>query len=182
MRKLINDFRKDTSGVALVEFAIFLPVFVLSLAVVVEGARIFFSYQAAVVGVRDAARYLSRTAPGDICTIWANSGIVENYDASIQTALVGIIDEAMDNENDQLPSQVTRGTVAATWVCEAPPSAGTVTPGGVVTEYRQALVPMAQVSAQFTITYPLGNVFNLNGFTLPTIDHIVVDRSRIFGV
>lgn len=173
MRNLIKDFRKDTSGVALVEFAIFLPIFVLALAVVVEGSRIFFSYQGAIVGVRDATRYLARTAPGDICSVWGNSGLIEAEDSSIQAALVAIIDEAMDNEQDELPDEVLRGTVAASWVCEAPPS-------GFV--YRQTLVPMAQVSAEFTILLPLGSIFDLNGITLPTINHTVTDRSRIFGV
>lgn len=173
MRRLLNNFRQDTSGVALVEFAIFLPIFVLSLAVIVEGSRIFFSYQGAIVGVRDAARYLARTAPGDICTVWGNSGIVESYDSGIQTALVAIIDEAMDNEQDQLPDEVLRGNVLATWTCEAPPTGET---------YRQTLVPMAQVSAQFTILLPLGDIFEFNGITLPTINHTVLDEARIFGV
>lgn len=174
MRRALHTFRTDTSGVALVEFAIFLPIFVLALAVVVEGSRIFFSYQAAVVGVRDATRYLARTAPGDICTVWGDTGgLIEAEDSSMQAALVAIIDEAMDNERDELPDEVLRGTVAATWTCEAPPS-------GFV--YRQSLVPVAQVSAEFTILLPLGSVFEWNGITLPTINHTVTDQSRIFGV
>jgi Flp pilus assembly pilin Flp len=171
MRNHFNKFRKDTSGVALVEFAVFLPIFLLALAVVVEGSRIFFSYQGAVVGVRDAARYLARTAPGDICAGTAPAGGV--FSGTLQTTLVAIIDEAMDNEQDELPDEVQRGTVSATWVCVSPPS-GTV--------YRQNRVPVAQVSADFTILLPLGAVFEFNGFTLPTISHTVTDQSRIFGV
>lgn len=173
IRELLHNFRKDTSGVALVEFAIFLPIFVLALAVVVEGSRIFFSYQGAVVGVRDAARYLARTAPGDICAVWGVFGDVEDEDSSIQTALVSIIDEAMDNERDELPDEVIRGDVFASWTCVAPPTGQT---------YRQTLVPIARVSAEFTILLPLGSVFEWNGITLPTINHTVVDESRIFGV
>ena len=52
----IDRFRREESGVALVEFALFLPLFALSFFVIVEFSRIFFSYQGAIVGVRDAAR------------------------------------------------------------------------------------------------------------------------------
>lgn len=171
MRALLSNFRKDTSGVALVEFAIFLPIFLLALAVVVEGSRIFFSYQGAIVGVRDAARYMARAAPGDVCTDATVSGGV--ISGTLRTRLVEIIDEAMDNERDELPNQVQRGTVSAAWVCVSPPTG---------TTYRQTRVPVAQVSANFTILLPLGSVFEWNGITLPTINHTVTDQSRIFGV
>lgn len=173
MRKSLKKFGKDTSGVALVEFAIFLPIFVLSLAVIVESARIFFSYQGAVVGVRDATRYLARTLPGDICSLWGTSGFVALEDGAINASIVAIIDEAMDNEDDLLPANVSRGTVSATWVCEDPP---------IGQEYRQTQVPIARIAAQFTIQLPLGDVFELNGFTVPPITHVVIDESRIFGV
>ena len=175
-RRLLKNFRKDTSGVALVEFAIFLQVFVLALAVVVEGSRIFFSYQGAVVGVRDAARFLARTAPGNICTEWANSGTVDFYDIAMYNALLAIIDEGLADETGDAPDLVVRGAVGASWICEGPPTTGPVT------AYRQTLVPMAQVSATFTIQFPLGDIFDLNGFTIPPITHTVTDRSRIFGV
>ncbi|CAN0605625.1 unnamed protein product, partial [Ectocarpus sp. 12 AP-2014] len=63
----LTKFRREESGVALVEFAIFLPLFLLAFFVVVEFSRIFFSYQGAISGVRDATRYLARVADADVC-------------------------------------------------------------------------------------------------------------------
>ena len=60
---LLLRFFKRSEGAALVEFAILLPVFVLAFFTIVEFSRTFFSYQGAVVGVRDAARAESSRGP-----------------------------------------------------------------------------------------------------------------------
>ena len=56
-------FAEREDGAALVEFALLLPIFLLLFAMAVEGSRTFWSYQTAIAGVRDAARYVARAAP-----------------------------------------------------------------------------------------------------------------------
>ena len=53
---------------ALVEFAISLPLILVVSYGTIDSMRLFWTYQAAVAGVRDAARYVARVAPDDICT------------------------------------------------------------------------------------------------------------------
>lgn len=176
MRRLlahIDNFRRDESGVALVEFAIFLPLFVLSFFVVVEFSRIFFSYQGAIVGVRDASRYMARVASAGICVTnpaTPNNGTVTVPGSNAIAA--EIVERSMRNESNLLPNNVVLNSVAVLVRC-------VVDPG----QYRQANLPIVTVSAQITITLPLGNVLELNGQPLlPTIDPVILDESRVFGV
>lgn len=60
-------FLRDEDGVALVEFAVVLPMMLLVLAIIFEGTRLLLSYQAAISGVRDATRFLSRVVPATVC-------------------------------------------------------------------------------------------------------------------
>lgn len=176
----LTRFRKGEDGVALVEFAMFLPLFLLSFFVIVEFSRIFFSYQGAVVGVRDAARYMARVAPEGIC-VGASDGTggVLNYansdggGGSIDAAYA-IVHRNMENETSVLPTNVEILSVAATYVCVVPATAGT---------YRQDEVPVAQVAANIRITLPLAGILELNGQALiPSITHTITDQSRIYGV
>ncbi|MGI9388754.1 MAG: TadE/TadG family type IV pilus assembly protein [Boseongicola sp.] len=179
IKTLVRRFRRDEDGVALVEFAIFLPLFLLSFFVIVEFSRVFFSYQGAVVGVRDAARYLARVAPEGICSGAANGSggvlVFSNPDGNggFEDAALQIVRRNMDNEYDVLPEKITIQSVTSTYVCVVPP-AGT---------YRQNEVPIAQVAAQVEIELPLGGILTFNGLQLiPNITHTVTDQSRIFGV
>ncbi len=180
IRSQLVRFRRDENGVALVEFALFLPLFLLSFFVIVEFARVFFSYQGAVVGVRDAARYLARVAPAGICegavppSGGGNAGGTfttitnTNGDDKIEE----IILRNMDNEDGALPAKVFLRGVTYSYVCVIAP--------GV---YRQDEVPIGQVSAAIEIELPLGGILELNGQPLiPNITHTVTDQSRIFGV
>ena len=63
----LKAFGKCDRGAVLVEFAIMLPVFLLTFAVIFEGGRMLWSYQATAAGVRDASRYLARISPETIC-------------------------------------------------------------------------------------------------------------------
>ena len=179
IKSRLKGFRRDEDGVALVEFAIFLPLFLLSFFVIVEFSRVFFSYQGAIVGVRDAARYLARVAPANICSGAANGAggvlVFNNPDGNGGTidAIEEIVYRNMDNETGILPTNVFIMNVTSTYVCVVP-AAGT---------YRQVEVPIAQVSAQFQIVLPLGGILEFNGLPLiPNITHTVTDQSRIFGV
>lgn len=179
LRSTLSQFRKSEDGVALVEFALFLPLFLLSLFVIVEFSRVFFSYQGAIVGVRDAARYMARVAPEGIC-VGASDGTggvltFSNPDGNggSVSASYAIVYRNMENESNVLPTNVEILNVVSTYVCEVP------APG----TYRQDEVPVAQVSADIRITLPLVGILELNGQPLiPPITHTITDRSRIFGV
>ena len=139
----LKRFRRDEEGVALVEFGIFLPLFLLSFFVIVEFSRVFFSYQGAVVGVRDAARYLARVAPSGICSGAADGsgGVLVYTNANGNDAIAEIVLRNMDNENGFLPAKIYLQNVASTYVCVVP------APG----TYRQDEVPIAQVSVDIEI-------------------------------
>ena len=176
-------FRREEEGVALVEFALFLPIFVLAFFVIVEFSRIFFSYQGAVVGVRDAARYLGRVAPAGICdgaVADENTGnnpggglVISDTNGNPVAVARQIIERNMDNESRvNLPNNVFLTQVSTTYECVI------TTPG----EYRQDNVPLVRVAATFRIILPLGSILELNGLPLiPEVSHEVTDTSRIFG-
>ncbi len=60
--------RTPQRGVALVEFALVLPLLLLLLFGITETARAMFEYDSLVKATRGAARYLSTAAPGDATT------------------------------------------------------------------------------------------------------------------
>lgn len=176
LSKAIKRFRKRDDGTALVEFAVFLPLFLLSFAIIVEFSRLFFSYQGAVEGVRDAARYLARVTDGDICVGQsAGSGInltVINPNTDNNDILL-VIKRNMDNEVGELPVKVELQQVVLSYECVVP-AAGT---------YRQKEVPIARVAADFKINFPLEGVFRFNSINnLLSVQHTIVDQSRIYGV
>ena len=184
-------FRKE-DGVALVEFAIFLPLFLLSFFVIVEFARVFFSYQGAVTGVRDAARYMARVAPAGICEGAGGAGGIFSSSTTTQSAYVNptiagtsrtdapyqIVWRNIDNEVGLLPTNIFLDDVRAVYRCVVPTVAGT---------YRQEEVPVVIVAADIRIVLPLIGLIELNGLTdiFPDgtfISHTVIDESRIYGV
>ena len=57
--------RQSQRGVALVEFALVLPLLLLLLFGITETGRAVFEYDSLVKATRGAARYLSNAAPGD---------------------------------------------------------------------------------------------------------------------
>ena len=170
---------------ALVEFAIFLPVFVLSFFVIVEFTRTFFSYQGAIVGVRDATRYLARVAPAGICdgedfvdvdgnpTNPAGFLVIDGTTGAANAAATTIIRRNMDNEGGiELPDQVNLINVVATYEC-------VITQPG---EYRQNNVPLVSVAATFEVLFPLAGILELNGLEERLkISRVVIDTARIFG-
>lgn len=189
MRKILGRFFQIEDGVALVEFAIFVPCFLLCFFVIVEFARVFFSYQGAVAGVRDAARYMARVVPAGICENAGGVGDIltsekdskpEYLNASIQDvprddAPFQIVWRNIDNEAGILPTNIYLDDVRSFYRC--------VTDGG----YRQDEVPIVIVSADIRIVLPLIGLIELNGLTdiFPDgtfISHTVIDESRIYGV
>lgn len=160
----IRRFAADTSGAALVEFAITLPFLLLLFAVIIEGSRMMWSYQTAITGVRDATRYVARAAPADICT---TGGAL--YDYVSQAELTEIVSQST-GDGSIFPKLVTVDSVSANSDCIA---------GSTFTYRNEPAV--AVVSAQITIQFPFTGLFALAGATVTSLTTTVTDRSRIFG-
>ncbi|WP_170414592.1 TadE/TadG family type IV pilus assembly protein [Ruegeria arenilitoris] len=151
--------RKD-DGAILVEFGLVMPLMLLLLAVTLESARMMWSYQSVIAGVRDASRYLSRVTPADICT---SGGSV----AGLTTTLKGIVEDDK-NANSLFPPSITVNSVTPSLSCVS----GT---------YRVNPAPVGTVSANITIQFPMGNILSLFGSGLSSVTTDVSDTSRIFG-
>ncbi|AZQ67195.1 pilus assembly protein [Silicimonas algicola] len=175
IRTALIKFRRSEDGVALVEFALLLPVFLLAFFVIVEFTRLFFSYQGAIVGVRDAARYMARTTNGDICADAGSVGVPEVITYNDGDRYYAIVQRSMDTEIDGfLPELVVLDWVSRSVTCVSHADAD---------RYRQARVPMAEVTARFTITFPLVGILELNGQrVLEPLWRDITDLSRVYGV
>lgn len=153
-------FAASDDGAILVEFGIVMPIILLFMALTVESARMMWSYQSAIAGVRDAGRYLARVTPADICQ---SGGSV----AGLSTTLKGIVEKDIGG-NAIFPSKVTVNSVTPSFSCVS----GT---------YRVSPAPVGQVSANVTIQFPMGGILNLFGNGISTVTTNVADSSRIFG-
>lgn len=160
MKVRLARFVRDESGVALVEFAITLPMMLLVFAVIVEGSRLMLGFQNAIGGVRDATRYMSRIVALDICS---TGGSISGYSTQLQT----IVSQSILGQS-VFPSGVTVNSVTPSYTC-------------VAGAYRVSPAPVVQVSAQITVNYPFAGIFTLVGGSLPNVTTTVTDRSRIFG-
>ncbi len=156
----LRRLRRDENGAALVEFAIMLPLTLVTFAMIIEGSRLMWSYQATAAGVRDAARYLARVAPATIC---ANGGSVATYSAQLKSII-----ENNSSGNTLFPSGISVTSVTPSLTCVA----GT---------FRISPAPVAQVQANLQITFPFASVFDLISHNLLTINTTVTDQARIFG-
>ena len=170
----LQRFRRRDDGVALVEFAIFLPIFLLAFFVIVEFGRTFFNYQSAVAGVRDATRYAARTLDQDICLGEADgAGAVLNIArASTPDNFYTIVERNLLNETGVLPTNIRLRRVVSSYRC-------VVTAGA----YRQDEVPIVRVQARLEVILPLGEILELNGRrVLRNIVTNIADESRVFGL
>jgi Flp pilus assembly protein TadG len=160
---LLHRFRHAEDGTALVEFAVSLPLILVVSFGTIDSMRLFWSYQAAVAGVRDAARYVARVAPADICDTGGSL-------AGFQTQLRTIIDSTIDG-GALYTGGVTIANVTATLTCE-----GTL-------GLRQAQVPVARVSADMSIVMPFTEVFRIvGGSGFGTLTTRIVEDARVFGL
>jgi Flp pilus assembly protein TadG len=164
MRALSDHLRRfgpSTSGAALVEFAVSLPLMLILVFGAFESQRLLWSYQAAVAGVRDAARYVARVADDDICDTAGASGTNAALTALATTALNRIV----------IPGGVTVTGVNVAVDCV--PSLG----------LRQAIVPRARVTADLRIALPFTAVFALaGGEGWGVIETSVIEEARIYGI
>lgn len=172
-RRALSRFVAKSDGATAVEFVIVLPVMLVCFALIVEGSRIFWNYQAAVGGVRDAARYLARVTNNDVC-----SGTTPSLGSTASSDAKAIIERNLTSGKGTsaiFPSAVTLSTTT-------PPSAslqciGTDTTG------LSVQVPVVRVNATVVVTLPMSNLLKFfiatpNGQMVSTI----TDQSRIYGL
>jgi Flp pilus assembly protein TadG len=161
---LLHRFRRAEDGAALVEFAISLPLILVVSFGTIDSMRLFWSYQAAVAGVRDAARYVARGAPADICS--TAGGNLSGYNTQVGTIIGSTIDGGA-----VYTGGVTFSNVSATLTCV----------GGL--SLRQAEVPVARVSADMNIAMPFSGILTLvGGDGFGTITTRIVEDARVFGL
>jgi hypothetical protein len=82
--------RKFQQGVAIVEFALLLPLLILMLFIVVEFGRALMEYNTVAKSVRDASRYLSIQLPGTKFTEARNLVVYGNLAGSGSPLLTGL--------------------------------------------------------------------------------------------
>ena len=163
LRHGFAQFCEHEEGAALVEFAISLPMNVILAFLSVESMRLFWSYQAAIAGVRDATRYLARIAPADLCT---SGGSVTGYAGQLKTIVETTIGGATI-----FPTGVTVTSLTPTVSCK--------TGLGL----RQTSVPVAMVSANVSITMPFSQVLRvIGGNPSATLNTTVRDQARVYGL
>lgn len=156
-------FWRGDDGAILVEFAISLPLILILAFLSVESMRLFWSYQAAIAGVRDATRYLARIAPADLCT---SGGSVTGYAGQLKTIVETTITGAA-----LFPAGVTVTSLTPTLRCQ--------TGLGL----RQTSVPVAMVSANVSITMPFSQILRVIGVTpSTTLTTTVRDQARVYGL
>lgn len=161
---LIKRFMRDTGGAALVEFAIVLPIMMLTFAMIIEGSRLMWSYQVTISAVRDATRYLGRVTPRDICEPGSTASI-GTYSATLNTIV-----SSSTSGTTIFPTGITLNSVTPSLSCPI------LSLGGDPT-------PVAQVSASITVTFPFAAVFGFAaGGDLSTLTKTVSDQTRIFGL
>lgn len=157
----LQRFYQDESGVAIVEFAVLLPLTLMFFAVTIEAARMMHAYQAVSAGVRDASRFLARVAPLDLC---AGGGSVSGFNGELKN----IVDQSLAGD-DLLPDQIVVTSVTATVNC-------------VAGDYRISPMPFVDVTAQLQMDFPFSSVFVLIGAEdMSTLTTSITDRHRVFG-
>lgn len=162
---------RGEGGATAVEFTILLPVMLVTFAAIVEGSRIYWNYQGAVVGVRDAARYLARITNNDVCS----GGTAPANSAGIAT---GIITRNLDTDGSGptgFPSGVSLSTttpVSAVVICRDLSSQG-------IPED----IPIYRVNATVEIQLPFSTLFDLFGnYPNGVMTSTITDQSRIYGI
>jgi Flp pilus assembly protein TadG len=176
---LLHRFRRAEDGSALVEFAISLPLILVVSFGMIDSMRLFWSYQAAVAGVRDAARYVARMAPDNICTTGASlADHLSDRGVDPQTIIdsASRIDRDGDGDVDDDDVSLNTSGVTITSVSTAITCVSTPT-------LRQTTVPVVRVSANMNITMPFSEILVLvGGDGFGTITTTIIEDARVFGV
>ena len=156
----LGRFAADQRGAAMIEFAVAVPLMLLLFSFVIEGTRLLWTHQVVVSGVRDAARYVSRVAPRDICS---TGGSIAGLTGGLATRVAEATSSA-----SVMPGSTSVDGVTGTLACR---TAGLrIDPVGVVT-----------VTATITVDHPLGGPFALFGQPLAPITYTVAEEARVQG-
>ncbi len=171
---ILRRFRKEQDGATAVEFAILIPIMMVCFGAIVEGARIYWNYQGAVSGVRDAARYIARIEdpgrcagrPTDVLlpepSIIANAIAEERIQANMGTGQANIFPPGVS---------IVDGSVSTRLRCVS-------TPGHVVD-----VTPVAVVAVRVRVDLPFGAVFEFFGDRANTeMISTITDQARIYGL
>ena len=165
-------FARDEGGAVWVEFALVFPMMMLFLAIIVDIGVLLWSYQQAVAGVRDAGRYVARSAPVEICRDGASAdGFTAELDTLYGAQLLSIVETSGRTAGAPriFTNRVTVDDVTARIDCLSGP-------------YRTDPAPVSTVTAALTIDIPLGPIFGFFGNALPTsVCTAVADQARVYG-
>lgn len=161
----LRSLRRSEDGAVLVEFGLTLPIFLLFFAMAIEGSRTFWSYQATISGVRDAARYIGRSVQSDLCTGRGGDNVAN---LSYLTPKITSIVRDTSQGVTLFPSSIRIKSVTPSLACMS---------GNL----RLPVTPVATVTARLEITYPFASVFSFLNLSLPTISTSVSDSSRVYG-
>lgn len=164
MRALLKRFWKDSGGAALVEFAIVLPIMMLTFAMIIEGSRLMWSYQVTISAVRDATRYLGRVTPRDICDGGSTASITDF------NSTLNLIVSNSAGGTTIFPSGITLDSVVPSLSCP-------------ILSLGADPTPIAQVTATITVTFPFSGVFSFaGGGDLASMTKTISDQTRVFGL
>jgi len=159
MRRLIQRLRRDERGGAIAEFLLGLIPLVIAFALIFEFGRAFWSHQAAIKGVRDATRYLTRVEDPNDPTA---QDVARNLMLTGQQTAGGT------------PRWSSGGAEAMEVQVDAIANPGT---------FRgPATIQIVNVRANVELALPLGEVFALfGGSAVPTVTYAVGDTGRHYG-
>lgn len=158
--RAVSRFRRSEDGSALAEFALVVPLCLVLFAVTIEGARTFWAYQTVISGVRDAARFVGRAAPSNICS---TGGSLAGYDSTLQD----IVENTREG-NTLFPASISVNSVTSSLTC-------------ITDDFRLDQTPVVTVVASLTIQYPFSGLLELVNVTQSNVTTFVSDSSRVFG-
>ncbi len=164
----LKRFVRSTRGATAVEFAILMPIMMVCFGAIVEGARIYWNYQSAVSGVRDATRYLARTTEPAICVGTSTTPVAIPGGAA--TAVEIIQRNVGTGSTNLFPNAVSVSNISASFTCPD-------------LNLRTDPTPVAQVQATLTVQLPFSAVFEFFGDRANTqMVSTIIDQSRIYGL
>ncbi len=179
----IKSFRRSEKGATIVEFAIVFPVMLAVFGAVVEGSRIYWNYQAAVSGVRDATRFLGRVTPEQICTGVNNNfvNVPSTYRVIEDGTLISYNTLVLNTVTSHLGEEGQDGTTLPLGI-SVPENEISVQFACVGAALRGEFTPVIKVDAEVQIELPFATLFGFFGVQSDTIVTSVVDQSRVFGL
>lgn len=167
-RHILSGFGRDQKGATAVEFAILMPIMMVCFGAIVEGARIYWNYQSAVSGVRDAARYLARITEPSICSGTSITAVPIPNGAARATSIISR--NVGSGASNLFPAAVSVSGVSASYTCPD-------------LNLRTDPTPIARVQATLTVQLPFGAVFEFFGNRTNTqMVSTIVDQARIYGI